>query len=238
MIDKLKEVFKIDTYFDKLARNTYDSSATILLHKLFPVNTILSFTPYSLNPNTILHLINEIQINKRQKIIEFGSGISTIILGKFIKDNNLDSKIISIEDDEAWYNYIKYELTKYDLEGIVSLNYIPLKKEKNNTAWYDYRLVTNLVQNQKFDLIIVDGPSAKLGIDARKPVVEILINSFDEKFIIFLDDIRRKGEREILDNWTHILSKNNLNVKKEILKSKVYGTISCGNAFSSKPLSH
>ena len=238
MIKKIKNIFKINTYFDKLARNTYDSTASILLHKLFPVNTILSFTPYSLNPNTILHLINEIQINSRRNIVEFGSGISTIILGKFIRDNNIEAKIVSIEDDKDWYNYIKSELIKYDLEKIVSLHHCPLQDVNNKTAWYNYQSVTDLMKIKKFDLVVVDGPSAKLGSDARKPVIELIVNSLDKKFIIFLDDIRRTGESEILDGWEDTLIKNNFKVIKQVLRSKVYGTISCGDTFSSAPLSH
>lgn len=238
MINKLKQILKINSYFDKLARNTYDSSATILLHKIFPAKTILSFTPFSLNPNTILHIINEIQINNRKNIIEFGSGISTIILAKFIKDNNLNTKIVSIEDNKGWYDYIKSELIKYDLDEIVSLNYIPLLEEEGITCWYNKKNVSEIVLNKKFDLILVDGPSGGLGKKARKPALEVIINSLNESFIIFLDDIRRKDEREIINNWESLLNKNNYKINKQINPSKVYGIISCGEAFSSTPLSH
>ena len=210
----------------------------ILLHKFFPAKTILSFTPFSLNPNTILHIINEIQINNRKNIIEFGSGISTIILAKFIKDNNLNTKIVSIEDNKGWYDYIKSELIKYDLDGIVSLNYIPLLEEEGITCWYNKKNVSEIVLNKKFDLILVDGPSGGLGKKARKPALEVIINSLNESFIIFLDDIRRKDEREIINNWESLLNKNNYKINKQINPSKVYGIISCGEAFSSTPLSH
>lgn len=238
MIQKIKQVLRINSYFDKLSRNVHDSSATILLHKLFPASTILSFTPFSLNPNTMLHLINEIQINQRKQIIEFGSGISTIVMAKFIKDNKLSAKILSIEDNEEWFNYIMSELIKYNLEGIVNLNYVPLKKENQKYAWYKKERISDLVLGKKFDMVLVDGPSAKNGTEVRMPAVEMLLGSLNEEFIIFLDDIRRTGERKILNSWENILLEKNYRVKKQFLDSKVYGTITCGKSFSSYPLSY
>jgi hypothetical protein len=238
MLKKLKELFSINYYFDKLSRNTYDTNASILLHRLFPDATILPFTTFSLNPNTILHIINDIQINNRKSIIEFGSGISTVILAKFIVDNKLDAKIISIEDNKSWCDFIASQLEKYNCNQVVNLHHIPLVNNSSEVLWYDKNEVTKVVNNEKFDLIIVDGPSGGLGVKSRKSVFPLLLENLDNQFIIFLDDVRRINENQILEEWSTLLKENKFEVNKNNTKARVYGTITCGNSFSSNPVNH
>jgi predicted O-methyltransferase YrrM len=238
MLSKLKRLFSLHFYFDKLARNTYDTNASILLHRLFPKSTILPFTTFSLNPNTILHIINEIQINNRKSIIEFGAGVSTIITAKFIAENNINATIVSVEDNLSWLNFISSQLEKYNCQHAVQLLHVPLKNSDSGVKWYDQEQLKSNITNKKFDLILVDGPSGGLGKNARKPVLPLLLNYLNQSFIIFLDDVRRLDEQQILDEWTTLLRENNFDAKKNNTKSRIYGTISCGESFSSNPVNH
>src|SRR5690606_36365313 len=58
------------------------------------LNTLMNGYPYlpfsgsSLRPFCLNHILNDIVINNRKHIIEFGSGISTILIGRLIKKNN------------------------------------------------------------------------------------------------------------------------------------------------------
>lgn len=238
MLSKLIKLFSLNFYFDKLSRNTYDTNASILLHRLFPDATILPFTTFSLNPNTILHVINDLQINNRKSIIEFGSGISTVILAKFIVENKLDAKIISIEDNKSWCDFIASQLEKYNCNQVVTLHHIPLMKNSSEVLWYDKNEVAKVVNNQKFDLILVDGPSGGLGKAARKPAVPSIINNINDNFCVFLDDVRRADEKQILSDWFILLKESKFDVKKINPKNKVYGILTSGKSFSSNPVNH
>ena len=239
MIKKIVQLFSLNHYFDKLARNTYDVNANVILHRLFPNKTILPFTTFSLNPGTILHIINEIQINNRKSIIEFGSGISTIVLARHITENNLPILISSIESDKYWIDFIDSQLIKYNCRHVVDLEYAPLSTSLNNDfLWYDCRKVSEIVENKKFDLVIVDGPSGGGGKFARKPALNAIIDNLDTNFCIFLDDVRRSDEKQILEQWKGTLRGANFKVKKIAVKSKVYGILTSEGSFSSNPLSH
>lgn len=238
---KIIELGRLDSYFDKSNRNTYDTLASLLLHRLFPKGTILPFTPFSLNPNTILHIINEIQINKRRSIIEFGSGISTIVLAKYLKENKIQASLISIDDNLEWAQYINEQIKLYDCENFAVVKYIPLKQYSSSDysgVWYDLGPFSKVINNILFDLVIVDGPGAGNNKMTRLPAVIEVSNFLMPNFIVFLDDIRRKGEMKIFDVWIQHLKNKGFQITGEIIKSKVYATIKCGKGFSSNTISY
>lgn len=55
------------------SRKEDENIALQLLDSLKPINTFLPATTWSLNPSTIVHILNDILINERKNIIEFGS---------------------------------------------------------------------------------------------------------------------------------------------------------------------
>ncbi|MFD0864110.1 hypothetical protein ACFQ1M_17985 [Sungkyunkwania multivorans] len=241
IIKKIKELGRLDSYFNKTNRNSYDTLSSLLIHRLFPKGTILPFTPFSLNPNTILHVINEIQLNKRRSIIEFGSGISTIVLAKFIKENKIDAQVVAVEENESWANYIKAELKKYDCEKFASVLHVPLApcKTKGHTgSWHDVPLLKESIKGKTFDLMIVDGPGAYEEKEIRYPAAIEMIDYFERDFVIFLDDIRRKGEQHIYKKWKQFLATQGHKVQGDIIDSKVYAVIQCGEGFSTYPMSY
>ena len=61
----------------------------------------------SLRPFVLVSLLNEIIINKRNTIIEFGAGISTIMPGRLSKMNNLSTVIVSVKENFNWFNEIE-----------------------------------------------------------------------------------------------------------------------------------
>ena len=240
-INKIIELGRLDSYFNKSNRNTYDTLASLLLHRLFPEGTILPFTPFALNPNTILHIINEIQINKRRSIIEFGSGISTIVLAKYLKKNNIQATLISIEANLEWAQYINEQLSLYDCENYAVVKYIPLKQYSSSNysgPWYDLEPFAKAVDTILFDLVIVDGPGAGNNKLTRLPTVIEISKFLMPNFIVFLDDIRRKGEMKIYEEWIKHLKNEGFQITGEIDTSKVYATIKCGKGFSSNTMSY
>jgi predicted O-methyltransferase YrrM len=235
---KLKENIRVKFYFDKLSRNNYDGQASIILHNLFPTGTVLPFTPFALNPNTILHLINDINLNNRKSIIEFGAGLSTIILARYIKINNLECKILSVDDNGSWTDFIEKQLRKYQCNDIVNILVAPITKKINNHLWYDETVIDEFILNKKFDVVIVDGPSAKYHELVRENALYNIYKNLDHDFFIVLDDIRRKGESKIYENWFQFLEKQNTSFKSHISLGRVYGYFIGGESFSTNPLTH
>lgn len=183
------------------------------ISKLFATSSFIPFTGWSMSPTTVLHILNDISINNRQNIIEFGSGMSTLYIAKLIQTNGMDSSFYSVESDKEWMEKIKTDLKKHNLEGIVTFIYAPLTEIAQEFSlpeqklWYDTKPIDQTLKNQKIDLVIVDGPYGKSTPFARYSAVPFIKSKLADQYAVFLDDFRRPDERVILESWTQLLGK-------------------------------
>lgn len=190
----------------KNERRTEDLFSLGLLQPLTQGYPYLSFTRFALRPFCLNHIINDISINRRQSIIEFGAGISTIVIARLIKKNNLNARILSIEHVDEWAKLTNENLTKENLNDVASVITAPLKPcdlalDKN--LWYDVEILDKDLKGQLFDMVIIDGPPAweVLKEKSRYPAVPYIIDKLKEKCSIYLDDANRKGEQAIIECW-------------------------------------
>ena len=184
-----------------------DIHAYLLIQDLVRFPEYFAITNSSLRFHTLAVILNDILINNRRQIIEFGSGISTLAIANLIKKNKLECNFISVEDNEEWFQYLKSFLTRNDLQKYVNIIFAPLKKNSlalENNLWYsDEVLQNNISSDFKFSLAIIDGPAAwkpKIRF-SRYPAVPYLVNILSEESSIYLDDTNRKGEKEIMSLW-------------------------------------
>ena len=102
MIKKFKNDLKriIDFRIDSLKKQEKNNSQSNYdfqqISKLFSDNEFIPFTAWSLSPSILLHILNDIIINDRKSLIEFGSGASTFYIAKLLKNINSESKFISV----------------------------------------------------------------------------------------------------------------------------------------------
>ncbi len=183
-----------------------DTYALGLLQPIISGYPLLPFSGSSLRPFCLAHIINDIIINSRNSIIEFGSGISTIMIGRLIKKNKLDTKIVSIEHDEGWVKVLSQILRNEQIDDVIELQYIPLTTCKlaiDNNDWYDLKILKDYTNGKKFDMVIIDGPPAweVNKSRARYPAVPFISNKLAKKFSIYLDDAVRAGEQDIIKLW-------------------------------------
>ena len=67
--------------------------------------------------------------------------------------------------------------------------------------WYDINLHRSTLSKRKIDLFLVDGPIGTAQRQARYPALDQLYKYLNRDFVIFLDDIHRRDEREIARRW-------------------------------------
>ena len=181
-----------------------DIYSMAILQPLLVEYPYLPFNGGALRPICIAYILNEIIINQRQNILEFGSGLSTIIMARLIKKNKLNTKIVTVEHNEGWAKILKKYLEDENLLQFVNIVRADLKEVKTTFGtvyWYDYYKVLNTIKGMKFDLIIIDGPPAnnpKIKY-SRLPALEKLKDNFNSDFCLVLDDVNRKGEQELVD---------------------------------------
>lgn len=178
-----------------------------LIQNLLNGYPFIPFTGASLRPFCLIHMINDILINDRKDIIEFGSGISSQVLGRLIQKNKLPSRITSIEHDWSWFLKLGKLLESEDLDKIVKVVYAPLKdcmlSPDKKSDWYDLEALTAEITGKEYDMLIIDGPPAweESRKTARYPAVPFMINRMKKNFSIYLDDANRPGEQYIIDLW-------------------------------------
>jgi hypothetical protein len=206
------------------------------LNTLFNEDVFFPLTIWSISPSTLLHVMNDIVINKKKQVIEFGSGISTIYIAKLIKSLNLDIQFYSVESNQNWISELNDLLERYEIEAFVKIIYAPILNVsneytyKNQKSWYDFSTIENEIRElNSIDLILVDGPSGSNTSYARYPAIPFLIDKASKDLSVFLDDTNRKAEKEIFIEWKKYL-------KADIKTEKKYSYLHRGSMFNAKPI--
>jgi len=184
-----------------------DIYSYLLIQDLVKFPEYFATTTSSLRFHTLAVILNDIIINQRKSIIEFGSGVSTLAISNLIKKNNLKCSFVSIEDNKEWFDYINSFLSRNNLRNNVKIIYAPLESSDlalGDNLWYSMQALNNGISKEpKFSLAIIDGPAAwkpKIRL-SRYPAIPYLINFLAEEYSIYLDDTNRKGEKEVFSLW-------------------------------------
>jgi hypothetical protein len=182
----------------------------IAMQYLAPLNT--SYVPWSrasLMPSAIATILNDIIINQRKTVLEFGGGISTIYIARLLAKQKRLIHFISVEHDVEWLKTLQDILQDEGILDYVHFVCAPLTDEKYSlrndlcaTAWYDKVPILDALYSEKVDLLVVDGPNPTPGnLYSRYPALPVLINHMSSSYMVLLDDSGRRGEREIIVCW-------------------------------------
>jgi predicted O-methyltransferase YrrM len=223
---------------NKYEEHIEDLLALQVLSALFP-DEYVPITSSSLRPQSLVYVLNDILINGRKTILEFGCGISTLLFGMLSKSNDLNLNIISVDHDADWIMVVKKYIEKYALKQYVTLVHTPLIPYKCNSfqglEWYDVKYIENYLSANfkqfQIDLVLIDGPPAyeKSIQFSRYPAMEFVINKLNsDRFSIFIDDTNRTGEKKIIELW-----EKEYGLKFKYL-SKDFSFVSRGNSFNIK----
>jgi len=183
-----------------------DAYALSLLQPLMIGYPFIPFTTASLRPFCLAHMLNDIVINGRKNIIEFGSGLSTILFGRLIRRNRLGAMIFSVEHNAGWAGELKNILDMEDLGDIVRVVHAPLGEYPlavSGSEWYDVEKLAGAIGDRRFDMMIIDGPPAweKGNGQARYPAFPFMKDRMAQRYSIYLDDVNRIGEQTVLQRW-------------------------------------
>ena len=209
MINKIKGLFfEIKATLSASTQLQKDNLAIQFIKDYLPNSeNYFPFTNSSINPHTLSCVLNDIKINKRKSVIEFGGGLSTLAIAKFALLNKIDLEIITIENNEGYAQLLNSIIKNEGLSSFVKVIVAPLNQSKlslNNLDWYDETVVKECIKNTKFDCIIVDGPEAWNSQNelSRYPAFPSLEHHIAPNYSLFVDDTFRNGEKVILSKWT------------------------------------
>lgn len=188
------------------SKKTDDIYAMSILQSLLSDLPYLPFNGGALRPVCMAYIVNEIIINQRKTVLEFGSGLSTIVMARLIKKNKLQTRVIAIEHNQVWASILEGYLLDEDLDPYVKIIRVDLKDMETplgKVKWYDYDVIAANISDKKFDLIIIDGPPADREpiMHSRFPALFKLDNNIAADFCMLLDDANRQGEKDLIEYY-------------------------------------
>ena len=235
IITKLRQINLVLNNINQVRFNE-DIYCLHLINRIMHNGNYLPFSNMSIRPFVLAFLMNEIIVNERRSIIEFGAGVSTIMMARLAKMNNIQLDIVSVEEDESWMNIVKGILDREGLSANIVLIHVPLEKkilQGFENHWYQMDILKRkLGPSKTFDLVLIDGPTAchKQIALSRYFALPFLKDALREKHIIFLDDANRIGEQQIMELW-----KQELGTHFKIF-AETLGICYVGENYESNPL--
>lgn len=194
---------RLDKLIGKFFFKSDDALPVFLLHTIFHSGKYLPFTSSALKMRFLACICNDIVVNDRKNYLEFGCGLSTVIIARLIKHNNLTTNILSIEEDLGWITYIKAILEDEGLDNIVTLVHAPTCKSENLTNSFEYKgsaLEEALELRANFDVVLIDGPAAwePNKINSRISTHKLIKHKLAQQVTVFIDNANRVGEKKLI----------------------------------------
>lgn len=162
-------------------------------------------------------VIDDIVRNDRRAVVELGSGLSTVLLGRLLAqraqraqcgDQRAEYRMVAIEHDARWARWVGDQLRREGTGAHVIVVHAPLSPHGvDGLPWYDgAALAAGLAgawPGGLADLLLVDGPPAHApgqGL-ARYPALAFMWSRLAPGATVVLDDVERPGEQEVLRRW-------------------------------------
>jgi predicted O-methyltransferase YrrM len=179
-----------------LGRRDFDQLGLAALEAL--PGCFLPWSPFAMRPGAILTLLNEVITTDSQVIVECGSGLSTVYLGRLLRQRGY-GHVVSLEHDKKWGDLVERWLNADGLADLVDVVHAPLVD-----GWYDRQVIPSV---SDIDLLVVDGPPAYVPetAECRYPALPYFYPSMRDGATVILDDILRAGESAIVERWSREL---------------------------------
>lgn len=131
------------------------------------------------------------------KVLECGSGLSTLLLGVVLQQRGLE--LWSLEHDATWFERMRDAIARQRLSG-VRLRHAPLS---DYGAFHWYGFAPEEVSGT-FSLVICDGPPGNTP-GGRGGLLPVLRSCLAPDVRILVDDADRDSERDMAHRWAEAL---------------------------------
>jgi len=158
---------------------------------------------WALTPDAAVVLAREIALNRPRTIVELGSGVSTVLIGRMLKQAGV-GQLFSLDHDPSWAEETRRHVQASALQDHVVVLDAPLARQQFGGKEFNwYQVPEQLRQAGSIDLIIVDGPPQSLDPSGmpRYPALPAFLAQLSPKAMIYIDDAKRPQEQEMIAKW-------------------------------------
>lgn len=149
----------------------------------------------------VMHAIAQVLSQHRPElIVECGSGSSSVWLG-YLVERTAAGRVVSLEHDEHYLRMSRDLVRSHHLDETVEIRHAPLtswQDEGDDYEWYAPAAVEDL---KGIGLLLVDGPPAAVGRQARYPAGPLLMPRCTDDVIVVVDDTNRADEKAVIERW-------------------------------------
>jgi hypothetical protein len=188
-------------FFKKREQRLDDIYSYSLIRNFFPSFSYFPITNSSLNFHSIATIINDILLNNKKTIVEFGAGLSTLVIAGFAKATDKEIIIHSIDHDEDYILLLKEIVAKEGLEKYINFIHAELQEQTLTGIsyfWYSQKTIS-LSLLGKVNIAIIDGPITKNSTElVRYPAISFIKPLLASNHSIYLDDIHRVSEQRVM----------------------------------------
>lgn len=162
---------------------------------------------WTLDVETIEFLSEKIQTSQPRAILEFGSGVSTIILAQAMADIYPVTPfpvVLSIEQDATHVQQTTIQLERYGLARFVKILHAPLGPQiLHHISTNCYQVSDSELQKffgqVQIDFVLIDGPAADYG--ERIGTIPLVQEFLEPGAAVYMDDGLRDSELAIAEWW-------------------------------------
>lgn len=184
-------------------RDVRSTRSLSMLSPLIGGWSYLPITDWAPGPEFYVHICNDIIINQKHSIVEFGSGITTILMARLLARNDLDAKIISIDHDETWQKIVHHCCKADNIAQYIQFICSPIVEE-GQYSWYAPSKI-QLPPDFVADTVVVDGPIGVTTMARYGAIPFIKKYLSKDSYTIYLHDTDRPDEQKVLRAWHEML---------------------------------
>ena len=180
------------------ARDATELTHLIWLYQVMqPRRPLPPLGTWTANPDLLVALWRLIRDKRPARVLELGSGLSTLVMAHALEQNQEGGEIVSLESHPHFSGLTRRQLAEQGLEGRARVLDAPLQKQNvsgRQGLWYALSPLEGLAD---VELLFVDGP----GNRERVMALFLLHGSLAATADIVVDDVDRPETRRMLDQW-------------------------------------
>lgn len=154
---------------------------------------------FAIDAQALAHLLTVVEERSPKKILELGSGTSTIWLGYL--SQSYGGKVVSLDHLEHYLHLTRSAVGRHELNDVIETRLAPLESTQCDGREFNWYAAAAMTDLSEIDMLLVDGPPAATGPEARYPSLPMLIDRLAPQATVILDDAHRDDEAGIVDAW-------------------------------------